>query len=139
LADIFSEKKRSSIMRKIGSRDTSPELKTRNLISSLGYSYKNYSPKLPGKPDIVFSRRKKVIFVHGCFWHGHICRRAKLPQTNKAFWKKKIAGNKLRDRRVRKELANLGWKSLVVWQCQITKVKEKKLKNKLRKFLSSPN
>ena len=126
-------------MAAISGKNTKPEIVLAEYVSHLGYRFRQNVTVLPGTPDIVFTRRKKVIFVHGCFWHGHACKRATLPQTNKAFWKKKIEGNKHRDKRVRRELTKLDWKSLVVWQCQITKSKEEKLKDRLKKFLRTTN
>ncbi|MDE3058816.1 MAG: DNA mismatch endonuclease Vsr [Bacteroidota bacterium] len=135
MADIFTKKKRSAIMQKIGPQNSSQEKKLQSLLTSLGYKYNLHSKKLPGKPDIVFPRRKKVIFVNGCFWHGHTCGRATLPRTNRAFWKNKIEGNIKRDKRVRRELSKLGWKSLVVWQCQLKKSKREVLTRRIEKFI----
>jgi DNA mismatch endonuclease, patch repair protein len=137
LVDIFSKKKRSQIMSSISGKNTKPEIVLSSILTKLHYRFRQNIKTLPGTPDIVFSRRKKVIFVHGCFWHGHTCKRATLPQTNKVFWKKKIEGNKARDKRVRRELTKLGWKSLIVWQCQITKTNEERLQKRLQKYLSS--
>lgn len=126
-------------MAAISGKRTKPEIMLAEYVSHLGYRFRQNVTTLSGTPDIVLTRRKKVIFVHGCFWHGHTCKRVTLPQTNTLFWKKKIEGNKQRDKRVRRELTKLGWKSLVVWQCQITKSKEEKLKDNLKKFLRTTN
>ncbi len=134
MADVFTKKKRSEIMSKIGPKDSTQELHVRKLLFSMGYRYRLHQADLPGKPDIVLSKYKKVIFVNGCFWHGHLkCKRAKLPQTNRSFWKNKIKRNIMRDKMNYLILRRQGWKVLVVWQCQITK--ETYLKKKLDHFL----
>lgn len=117
MSDIFDKDKRSEIMSKICSKNTKPELFVRKLIFSLGYRYRLYRNDLPGKPDIVFVGKKKVIFVNGCFWHGHNCKRASLPKTNKKFWENKISKNVERDKINIKKLHDLGWESLTIWQC----------------------
>lgn len=136
MVDIFTSQERSKIMKKIGSKNTSIELQIKGIVSSLRYKYKLYGKNLPGSPDIIFPNIKKAIFVHGCFWHGHLkCKRGHLPQTNKSFWKKKIYGNIKRDLKVRKGLRKIGWNSLIIWQCQIKKKNILKLKEKVRGFL----
>jgi len=125
-------------MSKIGPKDSKPEIFVRKLLSSLGYKFTTYGKNLPGKPDIVFSKRKKVIFINGCFWHGHKgCKRANLPQTNKTFWKKKIAGNIKKDKRDYRQLQKIGWKYLVVWQCKINTARLNLLKNKIEKLIAN--
>lgn len=121
-SDVFSRRQRSAIMARVRSQNTSPERAVRSLVRQLGYRFCSHARHLPGKPDIVFSRRKVAIFVHGCWWHGHRCSRgARVPKTNIDYWINKVANNKRRDRRVRRQLANLGWKSLVIWECQTSK------------------
>ena len=93
MADVFSKKKRSQIMSNITGKNTMPELIIRKALFSEGYRYRLHRKDLPGNPDIVFPSRNKVIFINGCFWHGHNCKKAALPETNKQFWKKKINGN----------------------------------------------
>jgi len=106
-------------MARIRGRNTKPELIVRGVVRKLGLHYRLHVPGLPGKPDLVFSPRKKVIFVHGCYWHRHSrCRFAYLPKSNVDFWIKKFAANRNRDRRVQKELARLGWNVLIVWECE---------------------
>ncbi len=101
MADIFTKERRSEIMSRIKSRDTKPEIVLRKKLFSQGYRYRINYKKLPGKPDIVLSKYKTVIFVHGCFWHGHEgCKDAHLPKTNVAFWEKKINENINRDKKV---------------------------------------
>ena len=120
MTDVFSSAKRSAIMSRIKGENTTPEIIVRKLLHSMGYRFRLHESKLPGTPDIVLPRHEKVIFVHGCFWHGHRrCSRATLPSTNIDFWRKKISGNKLRDARARRELRCSGWKVSVVWQCQL--------------------
>jgi DNA mismatch endonuclease (patch repair protein) len=125
-------------MKKIGSKHTSQEILIRKIVSSLGYRYGLHRKNLPGKPDITFPKLKKVIFVNGCFWHGHKkCKRSKLPTTNRVFWKNKIYGNIKRDKQNKSELKKLGWNYLVIWQCEISKAKEEKLIKKIKKYLES--
>jgi DNA mismatch endonuclease (patch repair protein) len=133
MVDVFSKKKRSEIMSKIGPKDSVPEIYVRKLIFALGYRFRLHRPGLPGKPDIVLPKHKKVIFVNGCFWHGHKnCKRAKLPETNRMFWKNKISRNIRRDKINYAALRKLGWKSLVIWQCDIAK--ETYLQKKIAHF-----
>jgi DNA mismatch endonuclease (patch repair protein) len=134
MADTFTKAKRSDIMSRIGGKDTAPELLVRRLLHALGYRFRLHRDGLPGKPDIVLPRHRKIVLIHGCFWHGHPrCPRAALPTTNAEFWQKKIGGNKIRDRRVRRELRGLGWNVLVLWQCQLKDVE--KLMRRLQTFL----
>ena len=123
MADVFTPEKRSAIMARIKGQNTKPEILVRKLVHSLGYRFRLHKHKLPGKPDLVLPRFEKVIFVHGCFWHGHVaCSRATLPSTNVDFWQKKILGNTTRDAKVKRELKRSGWQVLVVWQCQTTDI-----------------
>ena len=123
-------------MRAVKSRDTKPEILVRRLIHSLGYRYRLHRGDLPGKPDLVFPSRKKVVFVHGCFWHGHDCARgSRVPKTNQDYWVQKIGRNKARDKNNRRELTKLGWKSLVLWECRL-KDKER-LARLIKRFLDS--
>ena len=124
-------------MGRISGKDTKPELIIRKILFSEGYRYRIHRKDLPGNPDIVFPSRKKVIFVNGCFWHGHNCKRATLPKTNKSFWQKKLSGNKERDKNNLQRLKTLGWNSLVVWQCQIKKSNLEPLINKIKKYLDN--
>jgi DNA mismatch endonuclease (patch repair protein) len=109
-------------MRGNRARDTGPELAVRKLLSSLGYRYRLHRASLPGKPDVVFPGRKKAIFVHGCFWHQHEnCRLlSSRPKTNSSYWGPKLSRNKLRDAINQRELHALGWRSLVIWECQLS-------------------
>ena len=114
MADIFSSEKRKWIMRQIKNHDTAPEMLVRSLLFKMGYRFRLHRKDLPGHPDIVLPRHKKVIFVDGCFWHGHKgCPRSKRPDTNEDFWNKKLDQNQERDIRFRNELKRLGWHVLV--------------------------
>ncbi len=111
---------RSRIMRAVKGEDTTPELIVRRLVFSMGYRYRLHRKDLPGTPDLVFPRLRKVIFVHGCFWHGHDCPRgARVPVHNQDYWVRKIARNTARDGRVRSALGELGWKCSVIWECDM--------------------
>lgn len=139
MTDVFSKKKRSWIMSRIKGHDTKPERLVRSLVHRMGYRFRLNVADLPGKPDLVLPRHGKVIFVHGCFWHGHPrCKRATIPTTRRNFWLNKIEGNRARDAKVRAALRRIGWKVLVVWQCEISAAGEKKLRQKLRRFLALP-
>lgn len=136
MTDIFSRGKRTEIMKNIRTKDTGCELIVRKMIYAMGYRYRLHKENLPGKPDIVFSARKKVIFVNGCFWHGHSgCSRGKLPDSNAFFWQKKISGNKKRDHEILRKLGNMGWQSLVVWQCQVRQKNVDKVEQRLKQFM----
>ncbi|MEO0509076.1 MAG: very short patch repair endonuclease [Verrucomicrobiota bacterium] len=123
MADIVSEEQRSYNMSRIRSKNTKPELVVRSMLHRLGYRFTVNGPKnkkLPGKPDIVLPKYKTVIFVHGCFWHmcpG--CKYATIPKTRMEWWKAKLEGNAKRDARKQKELRQLGWRVVVVWQCEL--------------------
>lgn len=110
---------RSENMRAIRSRNTQPEMAVRSLVHELGYRFRLHRPDLPGKPDLAFPARRKVIFVHGCFWHSHGCKSGLTPNTNQDFWEKKLRRNKERDCNNLEALAREGWKALVIWQCEL--------------------
>jgi len=120
MIDVFLPEKRSWIMSLVKGKNTRPELIVRSLIHRMGYRFRLYQKILPGNPDIILKRHKKVVFIHGCFWHGHKgCLRSKRPMTNRSFWNKKLSKNIERDKRQQKELHKLGWKTLIIWECQI--------------------
>ena len=124
---------RSRIMRAVKGRDTEPEKIVRKVAHGMGYRFRLCRADLPGKPDLAFPARKAVIFVHGCFWHGHGCRRgARMPKTNVAYWTAKIARNVARDQQHLKQLKVAGWRTLVVWECQLS---EDRLRSQLGRFL----
>jgi DNA mismatch endonuclease, patch repair protein len=112
--------KRSAIMRAVKSRDTGPELMLRNMLRSIAPGYRLHRADLPGKPDIVYGPRRLAIFMHGCFWHGHDCKRgARAPKDNAAYWSAKIARNRARDAANLQALAAQGWRTLVVFECAL--------------------
>lgn len=119
MADIYDESKRTAIMSKISGKETKLEILVRKFLFANGLRYRKNLKSLPGSPDIVLPKYKTVVFVHGCFWHGHDCKAAKLPETRKEFWTDKINANSVRDKRNIEELESLGWKVIVVWQCSI--------------------
>ena len=114
---------RSANMARISAKDTGPELAVRRLLHRLGYCYRLHKRELPGRPDICFPGRRKAIFVHGCFWHRHDgCRRTTTPKTRTAFWKDKFDKNVVRDRTNMMDLVAIGWKVMVVWECETTDI-----------------
>ena len=134
MSDIYSKQKRSEIMSKISGKETKPEILVRRFLFTNGFRFRKNDKRYPGKPDIVLPKYKTVIFVHGCFWHGHSCSAGKLPETRKDFWIEKINGNIERDKKNISLLKKQGWKVIVIWQCKLKnrKVKETTLNNLLR-------
>jgi DNA mismatch endonuclease (patch repair protein) len=123
-------------MRKIGPKNSKQELRVRELIMSLGYKFISHDKNLPGKPDFSFPKYKRVIFVNGCFWHGHKkCKRAKLPLTNRLFWRNKIEINIIKDKKTYISLRRDEWKYLIIWQCEIQQKNIQILKNKIKDLL----
>lgn len=111
---------RSAQMRLIRSKDTKPELAVRRALFARGYRYRLHSAKLPGRPDLIFPSRRKVIFIHGCFWHRHTgCKKTRMPKTRLEYWEPKFAANIERDARNRADLRSIGWKSMIVWECEL--------------------
>ena len=136
MVDTLTKKERSERMSRVRGRDTKPELTVRRLVHRMGYRYRLHRRDLPGTPDLVFPRRKKAIYVHGCFWHRHpdpACKLARLPKSRLDFWKPKLEGNRCRDEESQAKLRELGWNVLVVWECQIARSDH--LENTLREFL----
>ena len=134
MADRLTPERRSWNMSRIKGRDTGPEKRVRSILHRLGFRFTLRRRGLPGKPDVVMPARQTVIFVHGCFWHQHAgCRNAVQPKTRADFWLAKLAGNTDRDRRNSAALRRLGWRILVVWECELTD--EAKLKRKLLRSL----
>lgn len=114
------EPERSALMARIKPKDTKPEKVVRRILHAMGYRFRLHSKDLPGRPDIVFKSRKKVVFVHGCFWHRHPdCPRTTTPKTRMEFWMSKFIANQKRDRRAQDELKKLGWRYLIVWECEV--------------------
>lgn len=139
MADIFSKTKRSEVMSKVTAKDTRPEIKVRKYLFSKGFRYRKNDKRFPGKPDIVLPKYKTVIFVHGCFWHHHEnCRAAVLPRTNHEFWKDKMQTNVKRDKKNQRDLKKLGWKVIIIWQCQIKnrELFERKMKQVMKKIMA---
>jgi DNA mismatch endonuclease (patch repair protein) len=134
MADMFSKDRRSEIMRRIAGKNTQPELRVRRLLHALGFRFRLHRKDLPGNPDIVFPKRKTVIFVHGCFWHGHNCRKGsarRRPKSNAAYWNMKLDRNIRRDKDNAKRLNRLGWKRIIIWSCETNDL------NRLEKLLLS--
>jgi DNA mismatch endonuclease, patch repair protein len=130
-----TEVNRSAIMRSVKSRDTKPEMAVRRFVHHLGYRFRLHRKSLPGTPDLVFPRLRKVVFVHGCFWHGHTCARGdRIPKNNRDYWTAKIAWNRERDQLNRTLLQAQGWEVYVSWECQI---KSLQAKEELKAFLES--
>ncbi|MCH8253219.1 MAG: DNA mismatch endonuclease Vsr [Planctomycetes bacterium] len=115
--DVVDKKTRSRMMAAVPQRNSAPELVVRRMAHGMGYRYRLHVRSLPGTPDIVFPRLRKVVFVHGCFWHRHRCKRATTPATRRRFWLTKFEQNKARDRRNLRDLRRQGWKVIVVWEC----------------------
>lgn len=126
---------RSRIMRAVKGKDTAPEMTVRRLVHSMGYRYRLHRQDLPGKPDLVFRRLRRVIFVHGCFWHGHNCARgARMPKANHTYWQNKISRNRLRDASSAAALRSQGWSVAVIWECELKDMA--RIRARLTKFLS---
>lgn len=131
-----SNTQRSAIMRAVKSKNTKPEMIVRRLVHGMGYRYRLHGPELSGKPDLVFAGRRKVIFVHGCFWHGHDCHRgARQPKANVEYWKAKIARNIQRDARNVISLQTEGWQVMTIWECETKIGNRPTLEQRLRTFL----
>lgn len=134
--DTLSVHARSERMSLIRSKNTKPELVVRRLVHSLGYRYRLHRKNLPGRPDLVFSSRRKVIFIHGCFWHRHPdphCNLARLPKTRLDFWVPKLEGNHRRDLEIQNQLEQGGWLVLTLWECQLNDLRS--LEDNIKRFL----
>ena len=135
--DTLTPARRSANMRAVKSKNTKPEMLVRRMVFAQGHRFRLHARELPGKPDIVFRPRKKCVFVHGCFWHLHdapSCKDARLPKSNRRYWGPKLRRNKARDAGHLAALKKLGWKTLVIWECETRK--PEKLKKRLEKFLA---
>ncbi len=136
MTDVFSPEKRSSVMRQVKGRNTTPELTVRRALTKLGARFRLHRKDLPGAPDIVMPGRKLAIFVHGCFWHGHDCSRgAREPKANVDYWRGKIGRNRERDGETRAKLAALGWRVEVIWECELKN--EAALRDRLEALLAA--
>jgi len=127
---------RARMMRAFKSRDTGPELTVRSVAHRMGYRFRLHRRDLPGTPDVVFVSLRKVIFVHGCFWHAHGCRLTRIPSSNLEYWLPKLQRNRDRDARNVQELASAGWEHLIIWECQIGD--RERLQQLIRSFLRKP-
>ena len=140
MADVLTPDQRKLNMSRIRDRDTKPEMLIRRGLHARGFRYRLHDRKLPGRPDLVFPRYHAVVFVHGCFWHGHSCPMFKLPITHQEFWATKIASNRARDERVTGALLKLGWRVANVWECSIrgpTRLTNDEVISECQKFLLS--
>ncbi|WP_343613251.1 DNA mismatch endonuclease Vsr [Novosphingobium sp.] len=136
MADTLSTNARSERMARIRGRDTKPEMLVRRMLHAMGYRYRLQAKDLPGRPDIVMRKRRKAIFVHGCFWHRHPdpeCRLARLPKSRLDFWLPKLDGNRARDLANVEKLKTMGWRVLIVWECELGR--REQLSNTLRRFI----
>lgn len=136
MPDTLTPAQRSERMSRVKGKHTGPEMVVRRIVHAMGYRYRLHGKGLPGRPDLVFHARRRVIFVHGCFWHRHsdsACKLARLPKSRLDFWIPKLDANKTRDVENRRKLKSLGWKTLVVWECQLKKPLS--LERKIRSFL----
>jgi DNA mismatch endonuclease (patch repair protein) len=135
MTDVFSAEKRSSVMRQVKGRDTTPELKVRRALTRLGARYRLHRKDLPGKPDVVLPGRRLAIFVHGCFWHGHDCARgARVPKQNQDYWLGKVGRNRERDAASQRALEASGWRAETIWECELKD--EAALDERLRNLLA---
>jgi DNA mismatch endonuclease (patch repair protein) len=137
MADKWTAEQRSAMMSRVKNANTKPEVRVRQMLHRLGYRFRLHGKKLPGSPDIVLPKYRKVIFVHGCFWHGHTCSKGKRPATRVEFWNEKLDRNLARDSQAQQELRALGWSYLVVWECQLKD--ETALTKTLETFLRDTN
>ena len=134
MTDVFPPEKRSSVMRQVKARDTTPERTVRRLLTGMGLRYRLHRKDLPGSPDVVMPGRRLALFVHGCFWHGHDCARgARVPKQNRDYWTAKIGRNRDRDVRTRESLLAMGWACEVIWECELKD--EAALKARLNRIL----
>jgi len=133
--DTLTPIQRSARMSLVRDKDTGPELAVRRLVHHLGYRYRKHVRDLPGRPDLVFARRHKIIFVHGCFWHRHDCALGRMPKSRIEFWSSKLEGNRARDTRNRQQLEDRSWRVLVVWECQVDDTVT--LASRVREFLDA--
>jgi DNA mismatch endonuclease (patch repair protein) len=137
MADVHSKEVRSYNMSRIRSKDTKPELIVRKFLFPKGYRYRLHDRKLPGKPDLVLSKYKTVIFIHGCFWHAHEgCKYAVTPKSNQQYWLPKIEKNKLKDIAAYQQLVKMNWKVIVIWECALKKTEQSETLESLREALA---
>jgi DNA mismatch endonuclease (patch repair protein) len=136
--DMFTKERRSEIMARITGKDTKPEILVRRLLHRMGFRFRIHRTDLPGKPDIVLPKYKSVVFVHGCFWHGHDCKKGsstRRPKSNTGYWNQKLDRNRTRDARNAEQLRDLGWRRIVIWACEMADLES--LERRLRTELES--
>jgi DNA mismatch endonuclease (patch repair protein) len=137
MTDNVTPEKRRWTMAQVHSENTSPEMRVRKAIHAAGFRYRLYRKDLPGKPDLTLSKYRIVVFVHGCFWHWHGCKRSRMPSSNTEYWRRKIDNNVRRDRENLEKLKNLGWEPVSVWECELKEGSEaliEKLRGLREKF-----
>jgi len=140
MVDTLTTAQRSERMGRIRGKDTKPEKVVRRLVHGMGYRYRLHRKDLPGCPDLVFPRYKKVVFVHGCFWHRHpdpTCQLARLPKSRLDFWQPKLEGNHQRDEANQAAILALGWRFMIVWECELKDIEN--LASKIQSFLEGDN
>jgi DNA mismatch endonuclease (patch repair protein) len=137
MVDTLTPAQRSQRMSRIRGKDSKAEMTVRRLIHGMGYRYRLHAANIPGKPDLVFTKRQKLIFVHGCFWHRHDCHLGRIPKSRLDFWLPKLEKNRVRDAAIRDALAALGWNQLVIWECELKD--REALKGRLAHFLGRLN
>jgi DNA mismatch endonuclease (patch repair protein) len=136
VVDTISRERRSENMRRIRSKGTKPEMVVRRLVHAMGCRFRLHSSKLPGKPDLVLPRLNSIIEVRGCFWHQHRgCLDAHIPKSHIPYWRPKLQRNAWRDKQVVRQLRKLGWRVLVIWECEANRSKPDRLSERLKKFL----
>ncbi len=134
MIDTLSPSERSERMSRVRNKDSKAELRVRSIVHGMGYRFRLHGRDLPGRPDLVFRSKRKAIFVHGCFWHRHDgCKLARIPKSKQDFWRPKLEGNKKRDLDVQRELNEMGWNYLVIWECKLRE--EDELRESVREFL----
>ena len=139
MTDTVSPKRRSEIMSNVKGKHTKPEIIVRKFLHAKGFRFRLHSSKLPGKPDLILKKYKTIIFINGCFWHGHEnCRIYVMPKTNVDFWREKIDKNMFRDRIIINNLKEMGWNVIILWECTLKKTKrEETLNNLVEKIMSN--
>jgi DNA mismatch endonuclease (patch repair protein) len=138
VADTFTKSERSRIMAAVKSKDTAPEMIVRRLVHSLGYRCRLHDRSLPGTPDLVFPRLRKIINVSGCFWHMHSCAHCRIPSSHRRYWIAKLRRNATRDKRVHRALRQAGWEVMVIWECQTRPALLQRLRARIIAYLKKP-
>jgi DNA mismatch endonuclease (patch repair protein) len=131
--DVYTKKRRSEIMGRITSQNTRPEVRVRSALHRMGYRFRLHRKDLPGKPDVVLPKWRTVVLVHGCFWHGHNCCEGHVPKSNASYWAPKLERNRRRDSENAEKLRQLGWKRIVIWECQTYSLR--KIEDRLREAM----